>query len=74
MTPEAIGTIIGAGAAVVALLLSVLGLVFRVGTLNGTITSFMGIYERDRADMLKDIGRMEERYERHIEGHDRSKG
>lgn len=72
MTPEAIGTIIGAGAAVVALLLSVLGLVFRVGTLNGTITAFMGMYERDRADMLKDIGRIEERQERHIEGHERA--
>lgn len=73
MTLEAVGTIIGASAAVIALLFSVITLVFRVGTLNGTVTAFMGMYERDRADMLKDIGRIEERHERHIEQHDRSK-
>lgn len=73
MTPEAIGTIIGAGAAVVALLVGVLSLTLRVGTLIGTVTAFMGTYERDRADMLKDIGRIEERHERHVEGHERSK-
>lgn len=68
MTAQTIGVLIGAGAAVVAVVLSMLRLTFMIGTLTGKVDSFMQTYERDRADILKDIGRIEERHERHIEG------
>jgi hypothetical protein len=73
VTPEAIGVLIGTGIAFMALVGSVLALVFNVGSLKGQITTFMQVSERDRADILKDIGRIEERLERHTEGHDRGK-
>jgi len=72
VTPEAIGTLIGGCAAFIALLGSILALVFQTGTLRGQITAFMTTAERDRADMLKDVGRLEERFERHVEFHDKA--
>lgn len=70
MTPEAVGTLIGACVAFLALIGSVLALIFQMGTIKGQITTFMTTAERDRADMLKDVGRLEERFERHVEAHD----
>lgn len=62
-----------AWAAVGVMLLGTLGgllaLTFRIGALTGQLTSFMQTSERDRSEVLKDIGKMEERYERHIEFH-----
>lgn len=71
MTPEAIGTLVAAGVAFIVLLGSILHLVFNVGALKGQMTSFMQTSERDRAEILKDIGRIEERIERHVENHGR---
>jgi hypothetical protein len=70
MTPATIWTAVGAIAAVLALLGAMLALTFRIGALTGQLTSFMATYERDRSDILKDIGRIEERHERHVEHHD----
>lgn len=62
-----------AWAVVGVMLLSVIGallaLTFNIGSLKGQLTSFMGTAERDRAEVLKDIGRIEERQDRHIELH-----
>lgn len=63
--------IVAAGVMVLGMLGSVLILVFRIGTLSGKIDSFMATYERDRSDILKDQGRLEERLNRHIETHER---
>lgn len=72
MTPEAIGTLVAAGVAFIVLLGSILALVFNVGALKGQVTAFMSTSERDRSEILKDIGRIEERIERHVESHGRA--
>lgn len=69
MSTSTTWTVIGGGCAALALLVSVLALTFKIGTLTGTITAFMATYERDRADILKDIGKLEERQDVHIERH-----
>lgn len=48
---------------------SLVALAFKMGSLSGQLTSFMTTSERDRAEQLKDIGRIEERYEKHIDAH-----
>ena len=73
MNPEAIGVLIGAGCAILGLLGGILALTFRIGHMSGKIDSFMATYERDRSDMLKDIGRIEERHERHLDTHERGR-
>lgn len=56
-----------AGLMALAMIGSLVALAFKIGSLSGQLTSFMSTSERDRAEQLKDIGRIEERYERHIE-------
>lgn len=70
MNPESVGALIAAAVMLLGLLGGVLSLTYRIGHMSGKIDSFMANYERDRADLLKDIGRIEERHERHVEGHD----
>lgn len=64
---------IAAWATVGVMLLGTLGgllaLTFKIGALTGQLTSFMQTSERDRTEITKDIGRIEERHERHIEIH-----
>lgn len=64
---------VAAWATVGVMLLGTLGgllaLTFRIGALTGQLTSYMQTTERDRAEILKDIGKLEERQERHIEIH-----
>lgn len=62
-------TVVGGVATLMAVLVSVLALVFRIGALTGTVTAFMATYERDRSDMLKDMGKLEERQDAHLERH-----
>ena len=71
MTAEAIGVIIGTGVGFITLVGSIFALVFNIGALKGQMTAHMAITQRDRADMLKDMGRVEERLEKHVDGHDR---
>jgi len=56
-----------AGIMALTMIGSLVVLAFKIGSLSGQVTSFMATSERDRAEQLKDIGRIEERYERHIE-------
>lgn len=48
---------------------SLVTLAYKMGSLSGKLTSFINTSERDRSDQLKDIGMLEERYNRHIESH-----
>ena len=58
-----------AGCMVLGMMGSILALIFRIGNLNGTVRTFMSIADRDRLDIVRDIARLEERHERHIEQH-----
>lgn len=69
MNAVTVATVIMAGCMVVGLTGSVLALTFRIGSLSGKVDSFMVTSERDRTDITKDIGRLEERHDRHIEQH-----
>lgn len=60
---------VAAGVMTLTMVGSLVVLAFNIGALKGQLTSFMATSERDRAEHLKDIGRIEERYERHIEMH-----
>lgn len=60
------------GLMAVGMIASLVTLAFKIGSLSGQLTSFIATSERDRAEQLKDIGRIEERYDRHIEAHQRS--
>lgn len=61
--------VVSAGVLMLGLIGGVLGLTFRIGVLSGKVDSFMQTSERDRSEILKDIGRIEERHERHLEQH-----
>lgn len=67
MNPDLLVGIVTAGLLVVGLIGSILALTFRIGVLSGKVDSFMATTERDRAEMLKDIGRIDERFERHLD-------
>lgn len=60
------------GLMAVGMIASLVTLAFKIGSLSGQLTSFIATSERDRAEQLKDIGRIEERYDRHMEVHQRS--
>lgn len=60
------------GLMAVGMIASLVTLAFKIGSLSGQLTSFIATSERDRAEQLKDIGRIEERYDRHMEAHQRS--
>lgn len=58
-----------AGVAVLGAIASVMTLSFRVGTLVGTVTSFMAASERDRLALRADLTRQTDRLSMHIEHH-----
>lgn len=64
---------IAAWAVVGVMLLGTIGgllaLTFNIGALKGQLTSFIQTSERDRSEQLKDIGKLEERWDRHLEVH-----
>lgn len=61
--------IVSAGVMALLFLGGIGATIFKVGAVSGKLDSFMATSERDRTDILKDQGRMEERLNRHIEGH-----
>lgn len=67
MTAGDIAAIVSAAVAFLTLFGTLLALVFNVGSFKGQMSTFMQTAERDRAETLKDIGRLEERLERHVE-------
>ena len=71
MTGSTVAAWVTAGIMALTMLGSLVALAFKIGSLSGQLTSFMTTSERDRAEQLKDIGRIEERYERHIENNHR---
>jgi hypothetical protein len=50
----------------------VMSLAFRVGNLSGQVIGFMQTAQRDRTDVLTELGKIDGRLERHIEQHDRA--
>lgn len=69
MNGAEIAAFILAGVAVLGAIASVMTLSFRVGTLVGTVTSFMAASERDRAAIRTDLTRQTDRLSMHIEHH-----
>lgn len=69
MNSATIAAWVTAGIMALTMLGSLVALAFKIGSLSGQLTSFMNTSERDRAEQLKDIGRIEERYEKHIDNH-----
>jgi len=67
VTGQTVAAWVAAGVMTLTMLGSLIALAFKIGSLSGQVMSFMATSERDRAEQLKDIGRIEERYEKHIE-------
>lgn len=69
MNADQLVAIVTAGCLAIGMIGGILGLTFRIGALSGKVDSFMTVSERDRSEIIKDIGRLEERHERHLEAH-----
>lgn len=69
MSTQTIISLIVAGLAILGAIGSVLLLAFRVGTVSGTITSFMAASERDREGLRADLTRLTDRFSMHVEHH-----
>jgi hypothetical protein len=69
---ETLGTVIVAAVAVLGMLGSLVALTYRMGTLSGRIMSFMETAQRDRTEVLTEMGKIGNQLERHIETHHRS--
>ena len=69
MTASAIATVAGAGVATLALLITMFSLAYRMGVLNGTVIAFMAQAETHRTEVLKELGALDDRLDRHIELH-----
>jgi len=71
MTGQTLAAIITACVITLGMLGGVLSLTYRMGHLSGQIISFMTTSQRDRTEVLTELGKMDARLERHIEQHDR---
>jgi len=69
MTTDTAALVVSASAAVLTILGTLLVVAFKTGKLNGTVTAFMAQAEVWRAGHAQDVGRIEERLNRHIENH-----
>lgn len=70
MNAATVAAIITAGVMMLGMLGGLLGLTFRMGHVSGQIVSFMQVAQRDRAEVLTELGKLDERLERHIEHHE----
>lgn len=48
---------------------SIIALAYRIGVLSGTVLGFMRQSETHRTEVLKEIGKLDERLDRHIDQH-----
>lgn len=69
MKAETVTAIICCSVMVLGMLASVVALVFKVGTMNGTIMSFMQRAATDRTEVLTEIGAVKNMLHNHIVGH-----
>lgn len=69
MTTDTAALVISASAAVLTILGTLLVVAFKTGKLNGTVTAFMAQTEVWRSGHSQELGRVEERLNRHIENH-----
>lgn len=72
MNASEIAAFILAGVAVAGAIGSVMALSYRVGTLVGTVTSFMAGSERDRETLRAELQRESDRLSLHIQHHARA--
>lgn len=73
MSTQTIIAVILAAISVLGAIGAVLALAFRMGTLNGTVLSFMGRAATDRTEVLTELGKLDAKLDGHIEWHARGK-
>lgn len=73
MSVQTLTAIIGCGVTVLGMLAAVVMLAFKMGTLNGTILSFMQRAAIDRTESLTQIGELKSMLHQHIVGHNGGK-
>jgi hypothetical protein len=66
---QTVAAIIVAGVMVLGMLGGVLSLTYRMGTLSGQIVSFMTTAQRDRSEVLLQLGKLEQQLDKHIDSH-----
>jgi hypothetical protein len=66
---QTITAIIVSGVMVLGMLGSLMALTYRMGNLSGRILSFMETAQRDRTEVLTQLGKLEAQQDRHIEQH-----
>lgn len=69
MTAETVTAIIVCAVTVLGFLAALVGVVFRIGTLNGTIMSFITRAATDRTEVLTELGGIKRMMHDHIVGH-----
>jgi hypothetical protein len=68
---QTIAAIVMAGVMVMCMLFTLAGVIWRMGVLSGQIITFMTSAQSDRTEVLTELGKIDERLERHIEDHAR---
>lgn len=69
MSADTVALVVSAGAAVIGLVAGMFAIAYRMGVLNGTVTAFMAQSEVSRSELLKEFGKLEDRFERHLDLH-----
>jgi len=72
VTGQTLAAIITACVITLGMLGGVLSLTYRMGHLSGQIISFMTTSQRDRTEVLTELGKIDGRLERHIDQHDKA--
>lgn len=71
MNAQTLTAIIMASVMVLGMLGALVGLVFKLGTMNGVLVSFMAASKERDDSILHALGKVETKLDRHIEGHQR---